>query len=244
MSNAPTAAEYVRGMQAIESRITDDHIQLFRLHYIAPDRTATAKQLGEWASPPKAHGVVNSLYGKLGHHFCDALEIVPDLRPTDTYRWWSVWSIGWSTPGGFVWQMLPQVAEALEQLGWVEPVPFTLPGGVEPESFTEGAVIQRWVGDYDRNSVARDECKKLHGTACVICGFDFGKRYGSEFAGFIHVHHLVPLSKVGKKYKVDPKTDLVPLCPNCHAVIHHGGQLRTPDDVRKLLMKSAKSEDL
>ena len=45
----------------------------------------------------------------------------------------------------------------------------------------------------------------------------------------------VPLSEVKKEYRVNPEADLVPVCPNCHAVVHHGGQLRTPDDVRKLL---------
>jgi 5-methylcytosine-specific restriction protein A len=34
------------------------------------------------------------------------------------------------------------------------------------------------------------------------------------------VHHVVPLSSIGKEYVVNPKTDLVPVCPNCHAMIH------------------------
>jgi 5-methylcytosine-specific restriction protein A len=49
----------------------------------------------------------------------------------------------------------------------------------------------------------------------------------------------VPLSQVRKEYQVNPATDLVPVCPNCHAVIHHGGQLRAPEQVRELLQKSA-----
>ena len=73
------------------------------------------------------------------------------------------------------------------------------------------------------------------GTTCVICGFDFGSVYGSEFAGFIHVHHLRQLSDVGGEYVVDPVADLRPVCPNCHAVIHHGGRLRSIDEVRQLL---------
>jgi hypothetical protein len=39
--------------------------------------------------------------------------------------------------------------------------------------------------------------------------------------GLIHVHHSLQLSRVGKDYKVDPVADLRPVCPNCHAVIHH-----------------------
>ena len=37
---------------------------------------------------------------------------------------------------------------------------------------------------------------------------------------FIHVHHVTPISKVGREYKIDPIKDLIPLCPNCHAMIH------------------------
>ncbi len=33
--------------------------------------------------------------------------------------------------------------------------------------------------------------------------------------GFIHVHHLKPLSEVGYEYRVDPIRDLRPVCPNC-----------------------------
>ena len=107
----------------------------------------------------------------------------------------------------------------------------------QPNQYTEGAVVRRWVNAYERNRAASDECKKLHGTACVICGFDFGKAFGPEFAGFIHVHHLIPLSEVKKEYTVNPETDLIPVCPNCHAAIHHGGQTRTPDEVRAMLKR-------
>jgi 5-methylcytosine-specific restriction protein A len=53
-----------------------------------------------------------------------------------------------------------------------------------------------------------------------ICGFDFEARYGEFGKGFIQVHHIVPVSEIGERYVVDPKSDLVPVCPNCHAMIH------------------------
>ena len=34
----------------------------------------------------------------------------------------------------------------------------------------------------------------------------------------IQVHHLVPLSAIGKKYRVDPIRDLRPVCPNSRRV--------------------------
>ena len=46
------------------------------------------------------------------------------------------------------------------------------------------------------------------------------EKYGDLGKGFIHVHHIVPLNKIGKEYVVDYKNDLIPVCPNCHAMLH------------------------
>ncbi|MEI6328702.1 MAG: HNH endonuclease [Pseudanabaena sp.] len=35
----------------------------------------------------------------------------------------------------------------------------------------------------------------------------------------MHVHHIKPISEIGDSYKVNPISDLIPVCPNCHAVI-------------------------
>ncbi|MBP6276640.1 MAG: HNH endonuclease [Limnohabitans sp.] len=48
----------------------------------------------------------------------------------------------------------------------------------------------------------------------------FQERYGTIGDGFIHVHHVVPLSTIHARYKVDPINDLVPLCANCHSMVH------------------------
>jgi hypothetical protein len=111
-----------------------------------------------------------------------------------------------------------------------------LPGEIgRPSLYAEGAVRPVTVNAYERNNAAVLQCKAAKGTVCVVCGFDFAVVYGPEFAGFIHVHHLRPLSEVGGEYVVDPVADLCPVCPNCHAAIHHGGQLRSVDEVRQLL---------
>jgi 5-methylcytosine-specific restriction protein A len=66
----------------------------------------------------------------------------------------------------------------------------------------------------------------------------FEERYGSEAAGIIHVHHVVPLSEIGKQYEVDPVRDLRPVCPNCHTVIHAAKQARTVEQVAKMISRS------
>jgi predicted HNH restriction endonuclease len=58
--------------------------------------------------------------------------------------------------------------------------------------------------------------------------------YGPLAEGFIHVHHVKQLSEIGAEYEVDPVADLRPVCPNCHAVIHLGGECRGIDQVRQL----------
>ncbi|MGH8226507.1 MAG: HNH endonuclease [Steroidobacteraceae bacterium] len=54
-------------------------------------------------------------------------------------------------------------------------------------------------------------------------------------AQLIHVHHVKPLSAVGRGYQVDPVKDLIPICPNCHAVAHHRDPPYSPEELRDLL---------
>jgi 5-methylcytosine-specific restriction enzyme A len=86
--------------------------------------------------------------------------------------------------------------------------------------FWEGAARKISVNVYERDPAARRACITHYGAKCCVCEFDFGKMYGSIATHYIHVHHIVPLSKVRKSYKIDPINDLRPVCPNCHAVIH------------------------
>lgn len=90
------------------------------------------------------------------------------------------------------------------------------------QTYSEGALKVIKVNAYERDRKARQACINFHGTDCKVCGLDFGSRYGEIGAGFIHVHHLVPLASIGAEYEVDPVKDLVPVCPNCHAMLHLG----------------------
>jgi len=90
----------------------------------------------------------------------------------------------------------------------------------ELSEYTEGIVHRVVVNKYERDSKARAECIKHHGVKCLVCDFDFSKTYGDIGKGFIHVHHLSPISSIGSGYKVNPILDLVPVCPNCHAMLH------------------------
>jgi 5-methylcytosine-specific restriction protein A len=112
-----------------------------------------------------------------------------------------------------------------------------------PDSFPEGARRVVSVNSFERSSKTREACIAQHGAKCTICGFEFGAIYGEELEGYIHVHHIVPIASVGATYQIDPKKDLVPVCPNCHAVLHYGGKLRTPEDVRLMRERAEKASD-
>ncbi len=60
---------------------------------------------------------------------------------------------------------------------------------------------------------ARYKCIKKWGVNCVVCNFNFENIYGDRGAGFIHVHHLVPLSEVGEEYQLDPHQRFAPSLP-------------------------------
>lgn len=108
----------------------------------------------------------------------------------------------------------------------------------ETAGLVEGAVSRITVDAYERNAEARRLCIEAHGTRCLVCGFDFGAVYGELAEGYIHVHHRRPLAKVGGAHVVDPVEDLLPVCPNCHAVLHLGGECRDVEEVRRLVERN------
>ena len=102
----------------------------------------------------------------------------------------------------------------------------------------EGAKKNVTVNAYERNPMARSKCIEHYGCACNICGIDFGEAYGEFAKGFIHVHHIVPIHEIGEEYVVDPIKDLIPVCPNCHAMLHtrlEDGSYLSPDKLRYLI---------
>jgi hypothetical protein len=88
------------------------------------------------------------------------------------------------------------------------------------QTYSEGTRFEVTASVIERNPAARDACLRYHGVRCAACNFDFAEQYGEIGSGFIHVHHLSPLSAVTEVRQVDPARDLIPLCPNCHAMVH------------------------
>ncbi|MDF3926349.1 HNH endonuclease [Pseudomonas putida] len=124
------------------------------------------------------------------------------------------------------------------------PIP-ALPEEVsQPELYLEGAVREVKVNAYERSAQARAACIDHHNAVCAACEFDFGLVYGEVAEGLIHVHHIVPLSTIGAEYKLDPIKDLIPLCPNCHAVVHRGSEVMSIETLKEHLAEAKRRSAL
>jgi 5-methylcytosine-specific restriction protein A len=88
------------------------------------------------------------------------------------------------------------------------------------DSYNEGAAQLRTHQYFERNKAARDKCVAINGAVCKICGMDFEKVYGAVGKGYIQVHHIVPISESEGVHQVDPEKDLIPVCANCHCILH------------------------
>lgn len=84
----------------------------------------------------------------------------------------------------------------------------------------KGKQVRYYVTKYERIRSYRDAALKVHGYNCSVCNINFKEVYGELGEGYIHIHHTKPLFSLEEITAPDPKTDLVPVCPNCHAMLH------------------------
>ena len=115
-------------------------------------------------------------------------------------------------------------------------MPDTLPEQVnDNELYVEGLAKKISVNIYERCAEARKKCLDHYGFHCSVCSFDFKKFYGDLGEDYIHVHHIVPIAEIRKKYVLDPVKDLMPVCPNCHAMIHRTQPALTIEQLKQYI---------
>lgn len=106
-------------------------------------------------------------------------------------------------------------------------------------TYTEGTAHNVSITTYERNEQARSICLSHFGYKCQICGFNFEEKYGKLGKDFIHVHHINFISSMkGQTHEINPLTDLIPVCPNCHAMLHRkiDGIYVTPNQLKESLL--------
>ncbi len=247
-----TTADYLRAFKAVFAKSTLPKVrEMLRTHLAAPGSAMTWDQLAErvgYAAPKGAH----LQYGIFSRKVAEQLECTEEFREAD----W-VWVLAWfpqrdPKTQAVVVALRQPVVEALQQLEVVEALrqlerderaaSGLLPGEFEADPpIREGAWKLVQVNAYERNPQARERCLAAHGATCCICQFSFGAVYCPEAEKCIHVHHVKPLSEAGGEYEVDPVKDLLPVCPNCHAVLHLGGGGRSVEEVQQLLTRQRRA---
>ncbi len=194
----------------------------------SPDHSGTATELRD-ALTLSHFVVVNRVMGTIGKLVHKEFGAHPDGLPVGSFDWWHVVALGTRVKTrGHIWTLRNEVVDAL--LGETLEINSSDLAS-EPKSrfeeiyeldtrFFEGLAntIQKDVKARSRK--ARDVCIQIHGWSCAVCGLNFKKIYGSIGKEFIHVHHLELLSTAAGPRSVNPKTDLAPVCPNCHAMLH------------------------
>jgi 5-methylcytosine-specific restriction endonuclease McrA len=73
----------------------------------------------------------------------------------------------------------------------------------------------------ERDPRLRKKAIEIHGLNCKACDFNFGEVYGEWGEGFIEIHHSTPISDYSDEgSETNPTEDLIPLCSNCHRMVH------------------------
>lgn len=221
-------------------RITNDlDLAIFQALYSFENHHAYASQigliLGNKGKTP--HSPLNLEIGRYAKRIAEHYEIGFTVRSNQKYKYWDLFFDGWADNKFWVWQLKPDLIAALEETGLtgIEYKPEEILDSETAELY-EGAKKTVIVNAYERNSRARKLCIDYWGTACYACGFDFEKVYGQIGKGFIHVHHLIPVAQIGKTYQIDPISDLRPVCPNCHSMIHSQNPPMTIDEIKALII--------
>lgn len=240
----PSTQQY---QDVISSSLSVKQIEILQTLYYFPDSSATAKELAKALNYVSYHAA-NRQIGQIGKVISQYTGIVPPTyngKNGEQPAYFLLIGQYYKDTG---WEMWGELQQALKNLNLVsvetdnssERLPTETFQFDEKELFKEGKVVQVFVNRYERNQRARQECIRHHGDKCFACGFDFGITYGDIAKGFIHVHHLTQLADINEEYDVDPINDLVPLCANCHSVIHLTKPAMTIEELKKRLKESSR----
>ncbi len=113
-----TVERYKKGLIALN--LSSKQIEMLKAHYSAPDRRITMAKLS-YAVGYKKYSASNLHYGMLAKKLCIAMNTEPDDFYKDGSPFWlSLLAEAWRNKDGeYEFQMWPELAEALTELGLV-----------------------------------------------------------------------------------------------------------------------------
>ena len=83
----------------------------------------------------------------------------------------------------------------------------------------EGEEKKYFITRRERSRRNRLLCLSIHGHRCAACQND-PTEYFTSISSIVEVHHIEPIATLTSPRPYNPATDLVPLCPNCHRMVH------------------------
>lgn len=118
-------------------------------------------------------------------------------------------------------------------------VPLTVHAHEDDYEGEEGGVLLKLHASRERDRKLalrkREQVLKRGGKlVCEVCSLDFAEQYGSHGAGYIEVHHLTPISKLGSGARTK-LSDLALVCANCHRMLHRGKRLLNLSELRSMM---------
>lgn len=117
---------------------------------------------------------------------------------------------------------------------------------VDEYAYEEGYYSEYFAEEGEFRRVERFERKRcseltkrskaaLNEFTCSACGFNFEGVYGSLGQNFIELHHSKALGSMDAQGEIVRSSDLVPLCSNCHRMIHRRSPPLTVQELRKII---------
>ncbi len=234
LKKSHTKGDWIRILQ--DKEITRDiNILILKIMYAQDEYQISSGQIGLHLGSKDKNTAsnVNREISGWGDRIQQKLPLELSIRKNGKSRRWDIFFEGHKDRKFFIWKIRNELVEALDELNLTGEIKF--PDEIPIKDISkifEGAQKTIIVNSYERSAKARELCIMYYGSTCCVCSFDFEKIYGELGKDYIHVHHIVKISDIGKEYEVDPKNDLRPVCPNCHAMLHKNGA--TPLSIEEL----------
>jgi 5-methylcytosine-specific restriction protein A len=184
------------------------------------------------------HAPLNLIIPKFSKRILEKYhDIIPPKRGNGNIRYWHIPFLGTETKEHFTWILRNELKEAMLIKYGIENEHIFPEDYINELQFYEGKTVKVESNQYERNPKARKACLDHYGYSCFICGFNFEKCYGEMGKGIIHVHHIKQISELKNigEHEINPVKDLLPLCPNCHTIIHSKKDPFSVDEVKEML---------
>lgn len=227
----------------IDKDLINDKVMEILLYLLKqPQNEASGKEIAI-ALGYKSHATLNVLIPNFSKRIILRYPFIKIPERYDgTKRLWHIPFLGSYNKNRFDWILRNELKEALIEITKEEVNNSYFPDEIVDfeDKFLEGAVKQITVNAYERDIKAREICLEKHGYKCQVCGFDFEEVYGEIGKHKIHVHHKVPISEYKKEYSLDPENDLIPICPNCHLMIHSRKECFSIEELERIVKENKK----